>query len=859
MPNAYGILPVDNGTSSYEGNGYTPQQLRAAYDVNNILFGDVQGNGAGQTIAIVDADNNPDLVDTGSPGFATSDLGVYDSTFHLPDPPSFKVVGQDGGPRPTATDPNGGWESEEAADVEMVHSMAPMANIILVEGGNDLLSADEYAATVAPVVSNSWGYGADGEILGSDETLDDVDFQTPGVTFLFSTGDYGASGGYPADSPDVVAVGGTTLYLAPNSGSAVESAWATENLLGGYGHGGGGGTSLYEPEPSYQDNVQSTGQRTIPDVSAVANANYGVAVYDAFNGGWFEYGGTSVACPLWAGLVGVADQGRQLMNNGTPDPLTGYNQTLPALYSLPYTDFNDITVGNNQDISVVDAHYGNTNAGYRAGPGYDEVTGLGSPRAGLLVPDLAGYGLATQLAVTTQPPANMIAGDPFGLTVTVEDAVGNIDSSYNGSVSLTLVSGPAGASYSGSVTAKNGVAVFDGLNFSEIGSNYQVEATAAGVSNVDSDIFSVVTNPTPLAGSYYPATSDASLRAAIDAADADGFASDTIYLEAGIYTLTNSSLGELVLQNTGGPVSKTITIVGQGPGQTTIEPSTNTGFGSRDFEVIDAIAAQLTVVFQDLTIAGGQADGGADEQGGGVLIDGGTVEMSGVVVGGNQAVGRTGTAAGPAPTGQSGAVGGGGGSAQGGGIYLETGNLTLNHTLFGGNIAWGGKGGTGGAGGWGTSSHLPGFAGGSGGAGGAASGGGLYVAGGNASGSFFMSGNVVFAGSGGSGGRGGIGIGKNGDGGAGGPGGAREWRRPVRRGRNCPVRPELHRRGVRRGWRRRMGRGPRLQYVFRCAQSDAYRRSGRPGRPRARVRRVPPGRHPVHDQWQHRLEPGPRR
>ena len=114
-------------------------------------------------------------------------------------------------------------------------------------------------------------------------------------------------------------------------------------------------------------------------------------------------GGTSLAAPSWAALIAIADQGRVAMGGTTLD---GPSQTLPALYSLPSTDFHDITAGNN---------------GYYAAPGYDYVTGLGTPIANLLVPDLASYGLPDQLVVTAQPAGSVTAGSSFGLTVDVED------------------------------------------------------------------------------------------------------------------------------------------------------------------------------------------------------------------------------------------------------------------------------------------------------------------------------------------------------------------------------------------------------------------------------------------------------
>jgi fibronectin-binding autotransporter adhesin len=788
-PGPYGILPYDNGNATPAGVGYSPQQIRAAYGVNNIFFGNTQGEGQGMTVAIVDAYDNPDLVNTGSPNFATSDLGVYDSTYGLANPPSFTKVGQTGGAAPAATDPTGGWEVEEALDVEMVHAIAPMANIILVEANSssnaDLFAADTYAATVAPVVSNSWGSGESSGELANDST-----FMVPNVTFLFATGDDGANNqfaptgggsGDPAFSPDVVAVGGTSLYENPVNTLATESAWSTENLLGGVGKGGGGGggggTSVYEPEPSYQEGVQNTGFRTTPDVSSNANPATGVAVYDAYNGGWIQVGGTSEACPTWAAYIAIADQGRAVMG---AKPLTGYNQTLPALYSLPYTDFNDVTVGTNQTTSEFDkifnqGGFGTYSAGYQAKPGYDEVTGLGSPKANLLVSDLAAYGLASKLVATTQPPANVIAGDGFGLTVTVEDQLGNVDSSFSGTVTLSLASGPGGVTFTPvPVTAVNGVAVFDGLKFNTTGS-YQFQASATGPGNVDTSTFKVVTNTTPTAGSYYPATSDASLRTAIAAADSSNFASNTIYLQSGAYTLTNSSLGQLVIQDlSSGVASKTITIVGQGPGQTIIEPSTDQGFGSRVFEVIGSPGASVTVVFQDLTITGGYAgnngglSGNGASVGGGILIEDGDVNLSDVDLVGNVAQGNVGAVGGKGGRGEPGQVGGAGGDAQGGGLYLAGGQLTLKNTVITGNIAQGGRGGTGGAAGTGL------ITGGIGGQGGSASGGGVYVLSGTLGGaSNDVDSNAAFGGLGGSGGTGGVGNGsrRGGPGGAGGTGG----------------------------------------------------------------------------------------
>ncbi len=536
--------------------------------------------------------------------------------------------------------------------------------------------------------------------------------------------------------------------------------------------GSGGGTSTEESEPAYQEGVQSTGKRTIPDVSSDGNPATGVAVYDASNGGWQQVGGTSVACPTWAGYIAIADQGRALVGTA---PLTGYNQTLPALYSIPYTDFNDVTVGQNaSDNLLFDQYlYRDDDPGYQAKPGYDEVTGLGSPKADLLVPDLAAYGIGSKLAVTTEPPASVISGDGFGLTVTLADSFGNTDTSYDGTATLSLSANPGNASFSAvTVPIVNGTAVFDNLSLTPVAQGYQFQVSVTGFTSQTTSTINVIANPTPLAGSLYPATSDASLRSAIDTADTNSFASNTIYLEAGAYTLTNASLGQLVINDTANGVSsKTLTIIGQGAGSTIIEPSLDAGFGSRVFEVVSKTGATVTVVFQDLTISGGYAAnggvlGGKAALGGGLLIDGGKVSLTNVDLIDNVAGGAVGALGATGSRGAAGKTGGAGGAARGGAFYLAGGgNLSLNDTEISQNIAWGGVAGSGGMGGEGFGS------GGKGGSGGAASGGAGYVASGSISGSsnIFQS-NAALGGKGGSGGFGGTGS-KDNPGGRGGNGG----------------------------------------------------------------------------------------
>jgi hypothetical protein len=180
-------------------------------------------------------------------------------------------------------------------------------------------------------------------------------------------------------SPEVVAVGGTSLTLNADNSYASEAGWGSSSDSTGLFLGSGGGPSQYEPEPSYQYGVQSTGRRTAPDVALLADPATGAWVADPYNQAddnpWITVGGTSLSAPAWAGLLALADQGRVTAGSATLGT-AGLTEAQAALYGLPRTDYHDIIDGNN---------------GYSAGPGYDLVTGLGSPVADQLVPDLVAY------------------------------------------------------------------------------------------------------------------------------------------------------------------------------------------------------------------------------------------------------------------------------------------------------------------------------------------------------------------------------------------------------------------------------------------------------------------------------------
>src|SRR5208282_1380001 len=272
--------------------------------------------GGSSAVAVVDAYDNPG---------AAKDLAKFSKQFGLP-PATFQVVFA-AGTRPL-NDP--GWEIEESLDVQWAHAMAPTAKLYLVEAASnsfyDLLTAEAVASSIVAdegggVVSNSWG-GSE----FSDETAYDSFFSFPGVVYTASAGD-GPGVLYPSASPNVVGVGGTTLSRNANGAYIFESAWNST----------GGGLSEYEATPSYQKSVAKVGtHRGVPDVSAEADPNSGLWVFDSGNGGWYIVGGTSASSPIWAGIVSAAGN-----NSGSSEA------ELTTIYRNRHNkeDFNDIQSG----------------------------------------------------------------------------------------------------------------------------------------------------------------------------------------------------------------------------------------------------------------------------------------------------------------------------------------------------------------------------------------------------------------------------------------------------------------------------------------------------------------------------------
>ncbi len=342
--------------------GLSPAQIRHVYtfDQQTCSYTGIFGNsslcGYGQTIAIVDAYDNPD---------AQKDLTTFSTQFGLPNCTSangcFTKVMPQG-----KTRSDSGWALEESLDVQWAHAVAPGAKIILVEakspGFSNLLSAVDYAVSKgANQVSMSWG----GSEFSSESSYD-YHFNKNNVSFFASSGDSGSGTIYPAVSPYVIAVGGTTLNLDGSGNVSSETGWS----------GSGGGTSTYESEQSYQVNygIASNGKRAVPDVSYDADPSTGVSVYDSFgyqgSSGWFQVGGTSAGAPQWAALSAIVNGERSSPVSSTSHGTSTlvYGAATGTNYA---NNFRDIVSGNN--------------GGFSATTGYDLVTGVGSPLSNNLI------------------------------------------------------------------------------------------------------------------------------------------------------------------------------------------------------------------------------------------------------------------------------------------------------------------------------------------------------------------------------------------------------------------------------------------------------------------------------------------
>ena len=342
------ISMVDGQVGASTPVGYTPSDLRSAYALPTR-----KNAGAGQTVATVVAYDDPN---------AESDLAVYRAQFGLPPCTTangcFRKVAQDG---TSNFPPTGGKTStlEESLDIDVISAVCPNCHILLVEANTskitDLGQAENTAAALgATEISNSFGAPESYK----DLTYDTAYFNHPGVAITAGTGDTGYAGynGYPAASPYVTAVGGTSLVQDSSVARGwSETAWSGASSL----------CSDYESQPLWQAAnatiASLCGNRATADVSAVADPSTGVAIYDTFGyfNGWLQIGGTSVASPIIASVYALA--GNASSTNGG---------------SYPYAHssaLNDVVSGTNNNGNSC------TSALCVAQPGWDGPTGLGTP------------------------------------------------------------------------------------------------------------------------------------------------------------------------------------------------------------------------------------------------------------------------------------------------------------------------------------------------------------------------------------------------------------------------------------------------------------------------------------------------
>ncbi len=397
--------------SAYAPCGYAGAQLQGAYGVADaIKAGD---DGSGVTVAVIDAFASPT---------AAADLAQYSKVHGLPAPKLTEQVAPGIYNHPTTKkfDPSG-WAGEEQLDLEAVHTMAPGADILYVGAANNGQPLDAALNSVvvhhsADIVTNSYGFG--GEALHNGIIKPQVDIQiqaaAEGISVFYSSGDSGDETGgvagatpspdFPASSPYVTAVGGTSLGVRQDNSREFEVGWETgkSTLLAGpawsakvYQYGSGGGTSRLFAQPAYQKGVVSaisTTNRVVPDVSALGDPTTGMAVGqtqtfpDGVKYDEYRIGGTSLASPLYAGMWALAVQKhgayglanpalyatRQASYDIQKAPLTPY----PGAVRVDYKNSVDAKGGYTYSARWFDY---DTPLTIHVRDGYDDVTGIGSP------------------------------------------------------------------------------------------------------------------------------------------------------------------------------------------------------------------------------------------------------------------------------------------------------------------------------------------------------------------------------------------------------------------------------------------------------------------------------------------------
>jgi subtilase family serine protease len=441
------IPPAQADCNSVGRRCFNPMSMRNSYNLQPLY--DAGHSGQGVTIAIIDSFGNPNMASDlanfnnqmglqhmcGEPGLAcTTGMPTFQHVYWNG---QTQVKAPPPGSNGTGTQTRNIWALETSLDVEWAHTIAPQANILLmttnpaetlgVQGFPAMMNAEQFIVDNHEATVISQSFAAAEETFSSTQALMNlrhayISAASNGVTVLGSSGDGGTANVYfqpvknpkpipfptvewPASDPLVTGVGGTYLCTNPVNGSlGVDTTYPPANCQNqpnrevGWIDSGGGFSHVFS-RPSYQDTLPSGSttigaMRGVPDIAYQASSRTGVLVYDTAPGdaagglncpsgnpcsaGWYVVGGTSSSCPQWAGLVAIADQ------------IAGHGLGLinPTLYSLANgpnysTDFYDVTTGNNMANPSI--------MGYPATPGWDPVTGLGTPNAAALVPALAGH------------------------------------------------------------------------------------------------------------------------------------------------------------------------------------------------------------------------------------------------------------------------------------------------------------------------------------------------------------------------------------------------------------------------------------------------------------------------------------
>jgi subtilase family serine protease len=319
------------GTSKVP-QGLTPSEVKAIYKLPS--------SGGKGTIAIIDAYDDASI---------EKDLGAFSKTFGLPACTTANGCFEQHLMNAKESS-NSGWALETTLDVEWAHAIAPSAKILLIEAptpsGQNFINAIDYATSRSDVVSVSMSFG--GAEFPEEVSLDSHFNSKNGAVFFASAGDNGSGASWPASSPNVIGVGGTSLSLAASGAVKTETAWS----------GSGGGISAYEKAPAFQSKYsisKSGGMRAIPDVAYDADPDSGFSIER--NGVWRVAGGTSAGAPQWAAIAALGSG----VNN------TNFYSDKASTNSRQY--FRDIVSGTNGACGYV----------CDARAHYDYVTGLGAP------------------------------------------------------------------------------------------------------------------------------------------------------------------------------------------------------------------------------------------------------------------------------------------------------------------------------------------------------------------------------------------------------------------------------------------------------------------------------------------------